>query len=73
MADVLSFCEEMSNAAADWQLNVYGQAMHGFTHEDAMGRGTPGVAYNAVADRRSAAALRDFLFELFNCGRNTYT
>lgn len=27
------FIEEMNASRADWQLNVYGQAMHGFTHD----------------------------------------
>src|SRR5215472_654391 len=31
MADVVRFVEEMDHAGADWQLIVYGGAMHGFT------------------------------------------
>ena len=33
MAQVNEFIEEMNGAGADWQLIVYGGAMHGFTHE----------------------------------------
>lgn len=55
MAQVTAFTEEMNSAAADWQLIIYGGAMHGFTHKAATG--IPGVVYNALADARSSAAL----------------
>src|SRR6267142_484560 len=61
MAHVNAFVEEMSRAAANWQLNIYGGAMHGFTHEKRPYH--PGVAYNGQADARSAAAIREFLGE----------
>jgi len=64
-ADVTAFVDEMNQAGADWQLIVYGGAMHGFTHEDADGYKVPGVAYDARADARSSAALRAFLTEIF--------
>ena len=63
MAHINGFMEEMNGASADWQLIVYGGAMHGFTHET--GPHLPGVAYNAAADARSSAAIREFLGELF--------
>ncbi len=63
MTDVVAFTEEMAKAGADWQVNVYGGAMHGFTHSHAAGETTPGVAYHAEADRRSFAAARAFLEE----------
>ena len=63
ITQVNAFVREMDEAGADWQLNVYGGAMHGFTHED--GPRVPGVAYHAVADARSATAIRNFLGELF--------
>jgi hypothetical protein len=46
--------EEMNHVAADWQLIVYGGAMHGFTHETATGQ-TPDVLYNPLSDARSSA------------------
>ena len=64
MTQVNAFMEEMTSAHVDWQLIVYGEAMHGFTHKD--GPAAPGVAYNALADARSAKAIRSFLAELFN-------
>jgi dienelactone hydrolase len=58
--EVSAFIAEMNQASADWQLVVYGGAMHGFTHQDARGQ-TPGVLYDAQADRRSSADIRVFL------------
>jgi len=63
MTQVKAFVQEMNEAHADWQLIVYGGAMHGFTHET--GPAVQGVAYNAVADGRSAAAMQHFFGELF--------
>ena len=42
MSHVTAFAEEMKSAGADYQLIVYGNAMHGFTHETATGQ-QPGV------------------------------
>ena len=63
MAQVTAFVEEMNSAGADWQLIIYGGAMHGFTH-DAAPHG-PGVAYHADSDARSTAAMQRFFIELF--------
>ena len=63
-AHIAAFTDEMNAAGADWQLIVYGGAMHGFTHETATGQ-TPGVLYDARSDARSAAAIRAFLEELW--------
>jgi dienelactone hydrolase len=64
LADVTGFAEEMDHAQADWQLIMYGGAMHGFTHEHATPGAIPGVAYDALADQRSFAATRAFLAEV---------
>jgi dienelactone hydrolase len=61
MTDVTAFADEMTRAGADWQVNVYGSAQHGFTHRDAVPGAQPGVAYDAAADERSFAAAADFL------------
>jgi dienelactone hydrolase len=63
MTDVVAFSQEMTSVGADWQVIVYGGAMHGFTHADAVEGTVPGVAYHAAADRRSFAAARAFLAE----------
>ena len=66
LADVTTFAEEMDHARADWQLIMYGGAMHGFTHEHAIPDAMPGVAYDALADQRSFLAARTFLAEVLN-------
>jgi len=63
MTQVNAFIEEMKTAGADWQLIMYGQAMHGFTHET--GPKFPGVEYHALTDARSAQAVQNFFTELF--------
>jgi dienelactone hydrolase len=65
MADVATFTEEMINADADWQLVMYGRAVHGFTHRHAVPGKTPGVEYNHEADALSFAAATDFLAAAF--------
>ena len=68
MTHVSAFVEEMNRAGADWQLIVYGGAVHGFTHE--AGPFVPGVAYHAQSDARSAAAMQSFVVELFGWNAN---
>jgi dienelactone hydrolase len=67
LADVTAFAEEMDHAEADWQLVMYGRAVHGFTHRNAV-PGAPGtmsgVAYDRLADERSFAAARAFLADV---------
>ena len=64
MADVVGFADEMDRANADWQLNIYGRAAHGFTHKHTTPGAVPGVAYDRVADERSFTATCTFLDEL---------
>jgi dienelactone hydrolase len=68
LTQVNAFVEEMNRAATDYQLIVYGGAMHGFTHE--AGPKMPGVEYNPLADHRSSAAIQTFFAELFALPRN---
>jgi len=65
MAQVTAFAEEMKDAGADYQLVVYANAMHGFTHETATGQ-QPGVLYHAQTDARSSVAIQQFFNELFH-------
>lgn len=61
MSDVAGFVDEMNHAGSDWQLIVYGRAMHGFTHKRTSPGAVPGIAYEPLADRRSFAATSAFL------------
>lgn len=61
-ADVLAIARELSDAGAEWQLTVYGRAMHAFTNP-AIHSPRDGIAYDAAADRHSWRAMRAFLEE----------
>jgi len=62
-ASVEPLAAELTRAGADWQIHAYGNTMHGFTNP---GADDPerGIQYNQAADRRSWAALEDFLAEV---------
>jgi dienelactone hydrolase len=62
---VKAFQDEMRRAGADWQMVVYGGAVHSFTNPKAGSDNSKGAAYNAKADRRSWTALMDFFDEIF--------
>jgi dienelactone hydrolase len=60
---VTGFIDEMNAAQTDYQVIVYGGAMHGFTHDTRPP--APGMAYHATSDIRSLKAIRTFLSEIF--------
>ena len=57
--------DEMRNGGVDYQINLYGGAVHSFTMPMAGNDPTTGSAYNPEADRRSWQAMKDFFAELF--------
>jgi dienelactone hydrolase len=65
MTEVTAFIDEMKKAKVDYQLNVYGGAVHGFTNVAAGNDPTKGMAYNEPADKRSWAAMMAFFAEAF--------
>lgn len=62
--EAVALCAELSAAGADWQMHAYGNVRHAFTNP-AADASTGVTVYNADADRRSWAAMHDFLSELF--------
>ena len=60
-----AFSQEMRAAGANWQLIMYGDAVHSFTDPAAGEDPTTGSAYNPIADRRSWQLMQDFLRECF--------
>lgn len=68
---VAAFEQEMRAAGVDWQLIAYGGAVHGFTNPAHGNDNSKGVAYNASADARSWAAMRQFFAELFGSAKTT--
>ncbi|MFK7851950.1 MAG: dienelactone hydrolase family protein [Akkermansiaceae bacterium] len=64
-AEVESFKQEMEDAEADWQLVMFGGAVHAFTQKTAGDDPSKGVAYDKEADERSWVHMRQFFEELF--------
>ena len=62
---VAAFEAEMRTTTVDWQLCIYGGAVHSFTNPDADKLGNPAFAYDASADRRSWAAMLSLFEEVF--------
>lgn len=60
--EVAAFGEEMRGLGADWQLNIYGGAVHSFTNPDA---DSESARYDPEAARRSWEAMKAFLREVF--------
>lgn len=57
------FEEEMRAAGADWRMNLYGNAAHSFTNEQAGALGRPGIEYHGPTDQRSWRAMLDLFSE----------
>jgi len=60
-----AFEEEMRAGGVDWQLVVYGGAVHSFTNPRATAIDIPGIAYDEATDRRSWQAMLDLFAEVF--------
>lgn len=62
--DVDAFEDEMRAGGVDWQLVIYGGAVHGFTNPASGNDKSRGAAYNAQADWRSWEAMKAFFAEV---------
>jgi len=57
--------DEMEKAKVDWQMVLYGGAVHSFTNPASGNNPSAGIAYNEEADKRSWGAMRLFFDEIF--------
>ena len=57
---IKAFKQVLTEAGADWEMDVYGGARHGFTNPDAGKFGIDGLGYHPEADRRSWARMQAF-------------
>jgi dienelactone hydrolase len=64
-ADIAAFQNEMRTHNVDWQMTVYGGAVHSFTELGAGSDAKTGAAYNRKADQRSFEVFTDLIGELF--------
>jgi dienelactone hydrolase len=65
MPAVAAFAEEMRSAKVDYQIVLYGGAVHTFTNPAAGNNPASNSRYDEKADRRSWEALKAFLAEVF--------
>jgi dienelactone hydrolase len=63
--DVEAFENEMRAGGVDWQLVIYGGAVHAFTNPASGSDTSRGAAYDEKADRRSWQAMKAFFAEIF--------
>lgn len=60
----LAFEDEMRAGGVDWQMHLYGGAVHSFTNPAADGS-NPAIRYDQRADERSWRAMQDLFAEVF--------
>lgn len=63
---IAAFQDEMRLARADWQINIYANAVHSFTNPDSGNDPSTGLAYNKEADSRSWEAMKLFFNQIFS-------
>jgi dienelactone hydrolase len=65
-SDIAAFQDEMRKHHVDWEMTVYGGAVHGFTDTTAGTDPKAGMAYNKDADERSFEVFSDLIRDLFH-------
>ncbi len=65
MTQVAAFQQEMHAAKVDWQMHMYGQAVHAFTDPKAGNDPSKGAAYDASAASKAWAATVQFFGKVF--------
>jgi dienelactone hydrolase len=70
---IAAFIDEMRAGKVDYQITLYGGAVHAFTNPASGDDPSKNVAYNANADRRSWQAMKDLLAEVFAPPQNKPT
>lgn len=67
-ARAADFRAALDKAGADWRMDIYGGARHGFTNPDAAKYGIENLKYDPRADRRSWQTMQTFFAEIFADG-----
>jgi dienelactone hydrolase len=62
--DIHSLAEEMTEAGADWEFDIYGHTMHAFTNPNAHDKNS-GLVYNKKANDRAFQRMKLFFQEIF--------
>lgn len=61
--DLSNLQQELTNAKADWQLNIYGHTLHAFTNPEAH-QSSLGLVYNKRSANRAWLAMQNFFNEV---------
>ena len=64
-SEVLDFINEMKDAQADWQMNIYGGAYHSFMNPESGDNRQIGIAYNEKIAHRAWSQMQLFFDEIF--------
>jgi dienelactone hydrolase len=70
---ITGFHDQMTLAGIDYEFISFAHAVHAFTNPASDKAGVPGVKYNEKADKRSWAAMRNLLHEVFHAKADTKT
>jgi dienelactone hydrolase len=62
---VQAFIKEMRDARVDFELELYGGVVHGFTETKNGNDPAKGTAYNARADKQSWASMQRLFHDVF--------
>lgn len=62
---VMAYESALKQAGVDYDVTIYSKTRHAFTNPDADRHHIPIIAYNATADHRSWAAMKNFFAEIF--------
>lgn len=62
--EVNAFMNEMNAAKVDYQFVAYANTVHAFTEKGAGDDISKGAAYNALSEKRSLVAMKDFVTEV---------
>lgn len=63
--DIIKFRKTMTAANVDWQLHIFGHALHAFTNPLANDKGK-GLVYNSKSATRSWIMMKNFFEEVFS-------
>ncbi len=62
---ITKFIDEMKGYKINYEIDIYGGAVHAFTNPNSGSDPSRGVAYNKQADDRSWQKMKDFFIEIF--------
>lgn len=62
--DLLAFTQEMEEQGVDFQVHIFGEAMHAFTHPEA-NNPSLGTLFHKISSQRAELLMKNFFSEIF--------